>query len=137
MKHKKLLRPDRLRRPPARFSWVDHRLVREGHIRRCTADGLALYLFLVAVADAEGLSYYGDATCAEHLSMEIPRLRAARRNLVEAGLVAYERPFHQVLGLDPVRGAEPPAPETNPAPVRDRGGARSFSEILAEMGGRS
>lgn len=131
MKHKKILRPDRLRQPPAQFSWVDHRLVREGHLRRCHSDGQALYLFLVTVADAEGLSYYGDETAAGHLAMEIPRLRAARRNLVEAGLIAYERPFYQVLSLDPVHRPEPPTAPRHP------GGPRSFAEILSDMGGRS
>ena len=131
MKHKKLLRPDRLRQPPAQFSWVDHRLVREGHLRGCHADGQALYLFLVTVADAEGLSYYGDESAAGQLSMEIPRLREARRNLVEAGLIAYERPFYQVLSLDPVQRPEPPVTPRHP------GGPRSFAEILADMGGRA
>ena len=29
--HKRLLRPERLRRVPDQFSWVDHRLVRDQH----------------------------------------------------------------------------------------------------------
>lgn len=136
--HKKLLRPDRLRRPPAQFSWVDHRLVREGHLRRCRADGLALYLFLITVADAEGLSYYGDESTAGHLSMDPPRLRAARRDLVDAGLIAYERPLYQVLSLDPVKpppAAPPPRADASSAPRGE--GPRSFADILAGMGGRS
>ncbi len=47
---------------PSQFSWVDQRLVRERHIERCDVQALALYLFLVTVADAQGLSYYSDAT---------------------------------------------------------------------------
>jgi hypothetical protein len=136
MKHKKILRPDRLRQPPAQFSWVDHRLVREGHLRRCHADGLALYLFLVTVADADGLSYYGDTTAAKTLSMDLDRLRAARNNLVAAGLIAYEHPFYQVLSLDavPPSAALPPPPP--PAASRQRGGLRSVGDILSNMGGR-
>ena len=34
------------------------RLVREGHIAQCGPQALALYLLLVMVADAEGLSAY-------------------------------------------------------------------------------
>jgi hypothetical protein len=60
MKTKRLLCPERLRQVPRQFSWIDQRLVREGHIARCNPQALALYLFLVTVADAEGLSYYSN-----------------------------------------------------------------------------
>jgi hypothetical protein len=59
MPAKQVLHPDRLRRVPAQFSWLDQRLVREGYIGRCNAQALALYLMLVTVADSRGLSYYG------------------------------------------------------------------------------
>ena len=48
---KRVLRPQRLRRVPPQFSWVDHRLVRHRHIARCSHPALALYLLLVAVCD--------------------------------------------------------------------------------------
>lgn len=122
--YKQPLRPDRLRQVPRQFSWVDHRLVREGHLRRATPDGLALYLFLVTVADAQGLSYYGDRRCAENLGMDIPTLRAARRSLIEAGLIAYDCPLYQVLSLD--RASTPELPR--------RGEVQSLAQILANMG---
>ena len=62
MINKHLLRPDRLRQIPPSFSWVDHRLVRHEHLRHTGPVAWALYLFLVTVADAEGLSYYSDAS---------------------------------------------------------------------------
>jgi hypothetical protein len=34
MKTKRLLCPERLRQVPRQFSWIDQRLVREGHIAR-------------------------------------------------------------------------------------------------------
>ena len=40
------------------FSWVDHRLVRERRLQRCPAEAWALYLFLLTVGAAQGLSYY-------------------------------------------------------------------------------
>ena len=55
-----MLWPQRLRQVPAQFSWVDQRLVRDGYLDRCDASSAALYLFLVTVADAHGLSYYGE-----------------------------------------------------------------------------
>ena len=59
---KRLLRPERLRTVPSQFSWLDHRLVRERHLERCSTEALALYLFLATVADSKGLSYYADAS---------------------------------------------------------------------------
>ncbi len=62
---KHVLRPERVRLVPEQFSWVDQALVQRHYIDRCDARGAALYLFLVTVADAQGLSYYGSATIAD------------------------------------------------------------------------
>jgi Integrase core domain len=68
MKTKRLLCPQRLRTVPHQFSWIDQRLVREGHIARCGGtQALALYLLLVTVADGQGLSFYSDKTAARLL----------------------------------------------------------------------
>ncbi len=114
---KRLLCRERVRRVPAQFSWVDQRLVRERHIERCDAHALALYLFLVTVADAQGLSYYADATLARSLSMDGARLHQARADLIGAGLIAYERPLYQVLALDAL---VMPVPELSPEQQRER-----------------
>ena len=76
---KRVLRPERLRRVPAQFSWVDERLVREGYLERSDAPALALYLLRVTVADAQGLSYYGDAAICRMLSLSPERLQRASR----------------------------------------------------------
>ena len=99
MKEKVVLCPERLRRTPEQFSWVDHRLVRWDFIRRCDSRGWALYLLLVTVSDAEGLSYYSELKVAELLSMSREEVTEARRQLIEADLIAYERPLYQVLSL--------------------------------------
>jgi len=101
MKTKRVLCPERLRHVPHRFSWIDQRLVREGHIARCGPQALALYLLLVTVADAQGLSYYSDKTAARLLSLNEAQLREARCSLLAAGLIAYEAPLYQVLSLEP------------------------------------
>jgi hypothetical protein len=101
MPRKRVLRPERLRSVPAQFSWIDQRLVREGYLERCDVQALALYLLLVTVADAQGLSYYGDATVCRLLSMPPQTLERARLTLIRATLIAYERPLYQVLALDP------------------------------------
>jgi hypothetical protein len=112
MKTKRILSPERLRRVPHQFSWIDQRLVREGHIARCGAQGLALYLLLVTVADAQGLSYYSDKTAARLLSLNEAELREARRALLTIGLIAYESPLYQVLSLEPALAGEQPLART-------------------------
>lgn len=97
---KRVLCPQRIRQIPAQFSWVDHRLVRDRHIERCDPPAAALYLFLVTVADGEGLSYYSDAALVRCLSMSSARLGQARDDLLRSGLIAYQRPLYQVLALD-------------------------------------
>jgi hypothetical protein len=108
---KVLLCPQRVRRVPRQFSWVDQRLVGDHHIERCDADALALYLFLVTVADAQGLSYYSEAVLARRLSMDGARLRKATDGLLRTGLIAYRPPFYQVLDLTP--------PPERPEPLSD------------------
>ncbi|MGH8569690.1 MAG: hypothetical protein ACREXU_17215 [Gammaproteobacteria bacterium] len=97
---KRVLSPARIRKLPKQFSWVDQRLVRERYTDRCDANALALYLFLVTVADAQGLSYYSDAAIERSLSMDLLSVNKARRALVQASLIAYDKPLYQVLALD-------------------------------------
>jgi hypothetical protein len=81
MKTKRLLCPQRVRRVPHQFSWIDQRLVRDGHISRCGGvQALGLYLLLVTVADSQGLSYYSDKTAARLLGLNEVDLRQARHN---------------------------------------------------------
>lgn len=93
---------DRIRRISPGFGWVDHRLVREHYVERCSHGALALYLFLVAVADGDGVSWWGEAALALRLGMEADRLRQARAELEAAGLVAYAHPVWQLLELKAV-----------------------------------
>ena len=106
MMTKKILRPDRLRQVPAQFSWIDQRLVRENFLRHADPAAWALYLVLVTVADAQGLSYYSDATLSRLLKMDPLQLGQARQQLVAADLVVYQKPLTQVLAL-PVAALAP------------------------------
>lgn len=121
MINKRPLRPDRIRQIPASFSWVDHRLVRENFIGRCDHSALALYLFLLSVADVQGLSYYSDNSLGRYLHMGLTELAAARQELVVAELIAYQKPLYQVLSLPgpsrPASGSEKRVGE--PASVAD------------------
>ena len=131
---KRLLVPSRVRRVPRQFSWIDQRLVRDHHIERCDARALALYLFLLTVADARGLSYYAEGTIGRLLSLSAPALAAARAALVRAGLIAYEAPLYQVLALDPPAPSSPTptlAPARGRSP-RGRGELKALREVLRQ-----
>ena len=109
--HKHPISLAKLRTVPRQFSWVDQRLVRERYIDQLSHEACTLYLFLVTVADAQGLSYYADASLCQRLSMTNSELHQARQALITRGLVAYQRPLYQVLALDTVPiGATPSAP---------------------------
>ena len=127
---KRLLLPVRVRRVPPQFSWVDQRLVRDGHIARCEPEALALYLFLVTVADARGLSFYSDPSIERLLSLPPERLARARVGLIRAGLIAYEAPLYQVLALESSR-VQTPASARAPS-RRGSGELRAMREVLRQ-----
>jgi len=125
---KRILCPERLRRVPKAFSWVDHRLVRDRHISRCSHEALALYLFLVTVADAEGLSYYSDSSAGRLRGMDEASLVRARRELCRSGLIAYQAPLYQVLSLDTPQAVLPVHPRCSAA--SGGGETVSIGEVL-------
>ena len=130
MMNKKILRPERLRQVPAQFSWVDQRLVRDNFLRHADPAAWSLYLVLVTVADAQGLSYYSEATLSRLLKMDAVGLARCRQQLVAADLVAYQKPLYQVLAL--------PLAQTVSLPTGPRTGqALSLGDILrrARQGG--
>jgi hypothetical protein len=99
MQAKRVLWDERVRQVPKGFSWVDHRLVRDEYIRRCDPDALALYLLLISVSDANGLSYYSDKSVCRLIQLTVERLGNARQKLIMADLVAYDAPIYQVLSI--------------------------------------
>ena len=131
-----MLRPERLRQVPEQFSWVDQALVRRHFIDRCDARAAALYLFLVTVADAQGVSYYGAPTLAQRLHLSPEELAVVRAQLIELELIAYQAPLYQVLALPGTRAAwrtaatvpaQASVRESSPGPV-------SMAQLLDRMG---
>jgi hypothetical protein len=99
MIQKHVLVPQRLRRPPATgWSWLDRRFLRE-HGDYLSREAVLLYLFLAAVADRHGLSFYSDTTLACRLRLAPSVLERAREELLDRDLIAHELPLVQVLSL--------------------------------------
>jgi hypothetical protein len=110
MIRKHILVPARLRRPPDNgWSWTDGRFVRE-HMDHLSREAVLLYFFLSAVADGNGLSFYGNGTVAALLRMSLPALLQARDELLARDLIAHEPPLTQIHSLPPAgqrRRSEP------------------------------
>lgn len=124
---KRLLDPTRVRRIPRQFSWVDQRLVREHRLLGASVEAWALYLFLITVADAQGLSYYADASVSRQLTLPPERLSRARQVLIDTDLIAYTPPLYQVLTLDQVHLTPPTPPSASP---RGAGALTVMREVL-------
>jgi hypothetical protein len=101
MQIKRVLHPERLRKIEGSFSWIDHRFITGGFLRDLSTLEILLYLFLVAVSDRNGLSFYHDDRIASLLKIDLPALGQAREGLVLRSLLAYESPLYQVLSLPP------------------------------------
>ena len=94
---KRLLKLDRQRCVPAHFSWIDHRLVREHYIEKVDVCAWARYLFLITVADAQGLSYDGDAQLSKRLRLVPPDKNAVCFRSIFIGRRFYPSLFPQLL----------------------------------------
>lgn len=96
-----LIDPDRIRKITGSFSWIDHRFISGGFIKNMTREEILIYLFLVAVSDRQGLSFYYDDRICSLLKIDPVSLGEARESLVERSLIAWRFPVYQVLALPP------------------------------------
>ncbi len=99
MTRKKILCPERIRKIEGSFSWIDHRLITGGFLSELSSIEILLYLFLVAVSDRNGISFYHQDKIASVLKIDLVSLGQARGDLVQRSLLAYEPPLYQILSL--------------------------------------
>jgi hypothetical protein len=90
---------ERIRKIAGSFSWIDHRFVSGGFLRDMSRDEILVYLFLVAVSDRHGLSFYHDDRICSLLKIDLASLGDAREGLIERSLIIWRSPVYQVLSL--------------------------------------
>jgi hypothetical protein len=109
---------------PRGFGWIDHRFLTDGYLARLSPPALSLYCLLICASDCQGLSFYSDKRLRDLLALDSVALVRARRELIDSGLVAYQKPLCQVLALERANGPllpprvvlPPPTPTPPPQP---------------------
>jgi len=121
MSSKSPICPDRIRRISGSFSWLDHRLLHNGFLRRMQPEEMLLYFFLVLVGDKNGVSFYGYDSILKLLKLTLDQYITARDRLIDLSLIAFENGRYQVLEL--------PEKPSYSAPARC-GEIRSIKQVL-------
>lgn len=111
--------PSSLKPAPVRrariYSIVDCQLLHGGYLHRLSLQAMALYLFLVVVADREGKSFYGERAIMDILRLSADAFNQALGELLSLNLVDYRRPYFWVLTLETSHGQPD---QQNPLPKR-------------------
>ena len=95
----KILCSKRVRRITGSFAFVEHRFLRDGFWESLSRHELLLYLFLILVADRNGISYYCYDKIYSLLRISADEYLTARTALIDKDLIAFDGYFFQVLSL--------------------------------------
>ena len=90
---------NRVRKIHASFAFIEHRFLRNGFWASLEHHELLLYLFLVLVADRQGLSYYSFDKIWSLLAITPDDYIFARNALINKDLIAFDGLLFQVLSL--------------------------------------
>ena len=93
------LEPNRIRKITGSFAFIEHRFLQDGFWNSLDHHQLLLYLFLVIVADRNGLSYYSYDKICTLLRISVDEYILARNALIAQNLIAFDGYLFQVLSL--------------------------------------
>jgi len=93
------LLPDRIRKITGSFAFIEHRFLHDGFWAILDHHQLLLYLFLIIVADRNGLSYYSYDKICTLLHISADEYILARNALIDQDLIAFDGYHFQVLSL--------------------------------------
>jgi len=107
MKKYHIPQPQKIRNIKSSFAWIDHRLMRNGFLELMTHQDIVLYLFLVLVADKNGVSFYRKEKICQAVSLDYSQFEIARDRLVNMKLIAFEgysvlspNGYYQILPIE-------------------------------------
>jgi len=129
MIEKSPLCPERVRKITGSFAFIEHRFIRDGFWSSLSQHELLLYVFLVLVADRNGLSYYSfDKICAL-LQLSLDDYRLARNALIKKDLIVFDGHLFQVLSL-PLTPVRQPARPLHSAPHMAQADPATIRQII-------
>ena len=99
MIEKRPLCPERIRKITGSFAFIEHRFLREGFWVTLSPQELVLYVFLILVADRNGLSYYSFDKICSLLQVSLDDYLIARNGLIQKEFIAFDGHLFQVLSL--------------------------------------
>jgi len=107
MKKYHIPQPQKTRKIESSFAWIDHGLVRNGYLQVMTQNDMVLYLFLILVADRNGVSFYRKEKICEAVSLDFGQFEIAKDRLINMKLIAFEsysalspNGYYQVLPIE-------------------------------------
>ena len=99
--------PRNVRKINGSFAWLDHRLMRNGFLEVMTHHDMVLYLFLILVADKNGVSFYRKEKICEAVSLDYSQFEIAKDRLITMKLIAFEsysvlspNGYYQILPIE-------------------------------------
>ena len=97
--NQKPLYPRRIRKITSSFAFIEHRFLRDGFWSALDQHQLLLYVFLIIVADRNGLSYYSYDKICTLLKIAVDDYIVARDALIQKDLIGFDGHLFQVLSL--------------------------------------
>lgn len=117
---KEPLKDHRIRKINGSFAWISHRFLRQGYWSSLNHQELVLYLFLVMVADRQGMSYYGYDKICSLTAISVDEYLQARNGLIDKDLIAFDGRLFQVLSL-PQKHVVTATPRESKQPISGSG----------------
>jgi hypothetical protein len=127
---------DRIRKIEGSFATIEHRFLRSGFWVELSHYELLLYLFLVIVADRQGLSFYSYDKICSLLAISVDEYIMARDGLIDQELIAFDGQLFQVLSLPVAPKSRRRSPLINHEDMR-RSDPATIRQILATSFGGS
>ena len=131
------IEPCRIRKITGSFAFIEHSFLRDGFWASLDHHQLLLYLFLIVVADRNGLSYYSYDKICTLLRICVDEYILARNALIDRDLIAFDGSLFQVLSLPEKTVLSSPVPLQNKKEMEQHDPATVHHLIMKSLEERS